>query len=173
MGSERASESGPVLVSHREHILPAPCHSGTRSCATFFHGSPKLWELRGSTGTRVFWRPRFTMRSAGLAFSRGEPRRAPLARNGPRLPVSRGERWWREEAGGRSLKLVMTHLRQITTRVALCASLGPMRLLLHLLLHLLLIFALRSRIHWRALRLILMSTYCTAPRSHVACVVIT
>lgn len=39
----------------REHILPAPRHAvpfWDASCATFFHGAPKLRELRGGTGAR-------------------------------------------------------------------------------------------------------------------------
>lgn len=128
MGSERVLSPGPVPVSQGTYLARAVRAFSDAFCATFFHGSPKLRELRrGSRARRGCFDGRGSrMRSAGLAFSRGESRRAPLAR--PRLPVSRGERRWGGEAGG--LELVMTHLRQITTRVALCASPGPMYLLL-------------------------------------------
>lgn len=102
-------EAGPCHVYLSTVPLSWPMRF-TPASFFFFCSLPKLPDpkrARAGSRARMFWRPRFTMRSTGLAFSR-------------EVCVPR---WMRPRQGkGEGLKFVMTHLGQITTRVALCAS---------------------------------------------------
>lgn len=109
--SPKWNERGWAIVEAdpRRVYICLPCHSSRRCVFTpassFFAPRRNCQRSKQAscsrTRARDFWRPRFTMGSA----------RAPLSRKALlQTPLSR--------AGREGLKLVMTHLGQITTRVA-------------------------------------------------------
>lgn len=127
MDPERGAWTGPRVVGNASWpaILGRVSWRPSSTARRNYESPGKRGRVSGGP-TRVFWRLRFTDEVSRSRFleTRGEPRsREERAPSSPRVSRRMARR-------RRSLKLVMTHLRQITTRVALCASPGPMRLLL-------------------------------------------
>jgi len=74
--SERDSTGSGPRVAGNIFCSPVPFWDASL-CDLFPWRAEITRARRGHRGpTRVFWRPRFMMRSAGLAFSKGESRRA-------------------------------------------------------------------------------------------------